>query len=110
VSPDEASLAFAAALSAGDADAAIACWDEDAVIIAPDGAETRGRAAVRDRVGQLIGAGARLEISAEVVGLAGDTALAVTTAELSGAPLRGTVVYRRGEDGRWRILIDRLSQ
>src|SRR4051812_126532 len=112
--PAAASLAFAAAINAGDAAAALDCWTREAVIVGADGSHTRGHAELRERFGQLIAAGVSLEIEVGDAVEAGDAVAArsrMTMTPPSGDPLtvRAGVVYTRRSDG-WRIAIDRIDQ
>lgn len=81
--PVQVSSAFAAAISSGDVDAALACWTDDAVMIAPDGTETRGHTALRERFAALVGLGAHLDIAVADVAIDEDGARATTTMRLA---------------------------
>ena len=109
--PRDVSLAFAAAVSGGDVDAATALWHADAVMVGTDGATVRGRDALRERFAQLVAAGAQIDIAVDEVVEQGDVALGRTTMTMAfgGASVTfaGSVVYVRAEDG-WRIAIDRV--
>jgi uncharacterized protein (TIGR02246 family) len=113
--PEQLSAAFAAALGRGDIDAALEMWSEDAAIVDPNGEPVRGRAAIGAALRGLIDNGARVEIELTRTIAAGDVAVGVGTLTLSGNGHDGsryrqrsssTVIYRRGEDGRWRIALD----
>jgi ketosteroid isomerase-like protein len=110
-SPRLACQALKRALGEGDLDAAAACFAPDACLIAPEGAEVHGEAAIRARLAQLIAS--RAEVAIELAGVlaAGDVALAYERwtihAEGAGelAPgLHPTLVLRRiGEE--WKLAI-----
>ena len=86
LSPGQVSCGFADAITNGDVDGALAFWADDAVMIAPDGTETRGRAALRERFVDLVALGARLEIAVADVTLTDDGARATTTMHLAVGP------------------------
>jgi ketosteroid isomerase-like protein len=75
-SPRLACQALARALRAGDLDAAASCFAPEACLIAPDGTEAHGEAAIRDRLAHLIASGAEVAIELAGVIAAGDIALA----------------------------------
>src|SRR4051794_29376262 len=110
-SPEDASGAFAAAITDGDVERALVCWAPDAVLVAA-GARLEGHEALRPGFAQLVAARAGVEIVVADVVVAGDVATAATrmTMALPGAaePLttHGRVVYARQADGGWRIAID----
>jgi ketosteroid isomerase-like protein len=112
--PAQTSLRFAQAINEGDLAGALACWSPDAVIVSETVEEARGHQALRERFGQLIDTGARVEIvvSDEICTELAATANTQMTLTLPGGsdPLRlkGAVVYVPGVDG-WQILIDRLA-
>lgn len=102
-------------MTAGDLDAAAALWAEDALFVAPDGAELRGIGAIKELLGSLISGGAAFDVRVERSFVAGRTAIAVGALAVSvqdgdGDPssvtTRFTVVYVQGRDGTWKIAID----
>jgi ketosteroid isomerase-like protein len=113
--PGRASRLFAEAINAGDLDGALARWSPAGVIVAPDGSETRGHAALSERFAQLIASKARLEIRVceEVCTALGATArtrmtmIVPSAAGTTAIEVEGQVVYVPGSDGL-QILIDRL--
>jgi ketosteroid isomerase-like protein len=60
--PELTSGGFARAINEGDVEGALSFWAEDAVIVSPDGVQTQGLTALRERFTQLIATGAQLEI------------------------------------------------
>lgn len=107
---------FSAAVIAGDIDAIVAAYTDDAVLL-PDGrAPVRGEDGVRTywtpREGTTITAHETTELEIEVVGsIAHDIGVYELSGETDGAPwgpVRGTyiLVWERGEDGVWRITRD----
>lgn len=112
--PEELAEAFAVAISAGDVQAAVALWIDDATIVQPDGETVRGKPAVAAALQALVDNGVRLEIDVSNVFVAGDVATVVGALTLNGTngdsePFAqrssSVVVYTRGPDG-WRIAID----
>lgn len=111
--PERASLAFAAALGAGDHHLAASCFARDACFLTPDATVIRGRDEIRDILAQLIAM--RLEVRVELRSIltVGDIALSSErwTTRLDGAEVdslvqtsRSTSVLKRVEDG-WKLLI-----
>ncbi|MHB8532140.1 MAG: YybH family protein, partial [Solirubrobacteraceae bacterium] len=114
-SPEEVSEAFARALAAGDIEAALEMWSEDASILTASGERVQGRNAVAAALGALIGNGAGVEIELVRTIVAENAALGLGFLTLSGTGADGApfshrsssaVIYSRAEDGRWRIAID----
>jgi ketosteroid isomerase-like protein len=91
--PRHACKALASALSRGDLEAALACFCPDACLVAPDGTNVHGQAAIRARLAQAIQSGAQVAIEPLGVIVAGEVALA-----------QPTLVLRRLQ-GEWRIAI-----
>jgi ketosteroid isomerase-like protein len=111
-SPEELSQVFAAAINAGDVDAAGECWSEDAIIVAPDGSAIRGPSAIAEELQGLVASGASLNIELTGLYTAGGSALATGRLRISvpgQEPYEGSdsvVLYARGNDGVWRVTID----
>jgi uncharacterized protein (TIGR02246 family) len=110
--PEEISKAFAAAINGGDIDGALDLWSEDAAIVGPDGAMTRGREAIAGVLQALIGNGANVHIELTGLYATADSALATGTLRMSvpgHEPYEGEdsiVLYTRAADGSWRVAID----
>ena len=113
--PEELSASFAAAMRAGDLDRAAGMWTEQATLIAADGQVLEGAEAIAEALQRLVANGAELEIRLDRLFVAGDVALAtgaltITVADGNGAnhshSSESVVVYRRGQDGIWRVAID----
>ncbi len=114
-SPEALAEAFAAAIGARDASAALDLWVEDAAIIQPDGQVVRGRQAIGGALGALVENGVEVEIEVARVFATSEVALVTGTLTLRGADANGTafeqrsrslVVYAKGADGCWRVTID----
>lgn len=113
--PGQVSRLFAEAINAGDLDGALSLWSPAAVIVAPDGSETRGHAALSERFGQLIANRTHLEIdvceeTCTALGATAKTRMTMTvptTDETAAIQTEGRVVYVPGPGGL-QILIDRL--
>jgi uncharacterized protein (TIGR02246 family) len=115
-SPEQLHSLLAAALNAGDPDAAIELYELDAkLVVPPDGRLASGALQIRDSFVETLALRptARLEVIGKVQG----DALALTHGrwtldgtDAAGAPVtlsgRGTMVSRRQGDGRWRIVLD----
>jgi len=113
-SPDELPRLFAQAVNAGDTEAAMELWSEDAAIVAPDGGVVDGQRAVEGAVRGLVEAGTRIEITVEQMFHAGAVALALGTLRMTGTDGDGRpfeqrssslAVYSRS-DGGWRVALD----
>lgn len=111
--PGKASLALARAIGAGELDAAASCFARDACFVTADATPIRGREEIRPALAQLIAIGARIEIEASSLLLAGDIALGserwhIHFRGVDGAPFRQTSpakrVLRRRE-GSWVLAI-----
>lgn len=113
--PQETSEAFAAALGAGDLQAALAMWVEDPTIVQPDGRAVCGRDAIAAALQTLIDNEVGVKVHITSVFAAGEVAVGVGTTTMTvtgadGRPLRrssrSTVIYHRDGDGRWRLAVD----
>lgn len=111
--PDEFPVAFERFLNAGDLDAVVALYDDQASIRMPGKGNASGRAAVYDEMRQLIGAKAFIVNSLRDVVVYGDTALIIVdwTLNLSLPDGRtvhdvgtATNVLRSGCDG-WKMIV-----
>jgi len=113
-----ADSAWLAAAQAGDVDSALSFWAEDARVIAPGEPPYIGRDAIRQMLldGLAIpGYSVAWETTDIVVAPSGSFAYSFGTnaftvpspdgalATLEG---QGVVVWRKGEDGRWRCVVD----
>lgn len=115
LTPSQVSGRFAEAISAGDLETALSLWSPAAVIVALDGSETRGHAALAERFSQLVASGTRLEIGVgeevcTALGATAKTRMAMSVPAADGETVieaEGQVVYVPGPGGL-QILIDRL--
>lgn len=116
-SPEETHALLEAAFNAGDVEAFLDVYEQDAtLLIPPDGAVAHGKAEIRAAMAQqfaLTDVAARIEVLQKVQ----SDGLALTRArwmvfgtapdgervELEG---RGAIVSRRQDDGSWRIVLD----
>jgi uncharacterized protein (TIGR02246 family) len=113
-SPAALSAAFAAAMRAGDLEAAVALWHHDAAIVQSDGQLICGRDAITAALRTLIDNGVELTIELAAVYDGGGTALGTGTLTMSASNGHGgfehsseaLVIYRRDESGGWRIALD----
>lgn len=115
-SPRAVAQALAEAINAGDAQSVRELWNEDAMVIAPDGSQTVGREAIGRVLEQLVASETKMRIELHMIHATQDTAVALGTLTLTAPNLEGgpplisrgdsLVVYTRGSDGAWRISID----
>lgn len=113
--PPDVSCGFARAITDGDVERALEYWADNAVMVAPDGAETRGHAALRERFVGLVDVGARLDIEVRDVAVTNDGATASTTMRMALGPGADAVVITTtavvsytSQDGVLRILRDEI--
>jgi uncharacterized protein (TIGR02246 family) len=113
--PEQLSREFAEAIGARDVHAALALWSEDAALIQADGQAIRGHVAIESALRALVENGIYIDIRLAGAVAAGDVAIGSGTLTMSGVGADGrpfehrsesVVVYRRGEDDRWRIALD----
>jgi uncharacterized protein (TIGR02246 family) len=106
---------LAAALNAGEIEAALHLWDSDAKLVSLEGSEVCGREAIGAVLRDLIGSGAKVQIELHTLHQTATTALASGTLTIRHQQPGGEtftqssdslVIYRRGEDGYWRVAID----
>lgn len=106
---------LAEAINRGDLDAALALYEKDAVMVAQPGQLARGAAEVRGALAGFIALKPALQMQAEKVVEAGDTALylgrwSLRGTDPSGQPVtmggESTDILRRQRDGRWLIALD----
>ena len=110
--PERVTLAFAAALNAGDTDLAASFFTRDACFLTPDATAIRGREEIRDVLIQLIGSDSQIDVEGQSMIIAGEIALSAQhwTMRSGGgeAPFaqtsRSTVLLRHLERA-WKLLI-----
>ena len=115
-SPEEIHAALSVAMNAGDLDALLDLYEQEAtLIVPPQGRRVTGRDEIRDATAEVLAlhpvAEFRLVGKVEHDGLAlthGRWRLTGTDADGQSVDLsgRGTLVSRRQLDGRWRIALD----
>jgi uncharacterized protein (TIGR02246 family) len=110
---DAAVYGFVAAVGAGDAVSAAACFTRKGCLVTPDGTAVHGRADIARLVAQLISRRTEVEIEQLAIRPAGDVALATGYLKMRSDAAEGariaqgcepTVVLRRVE-GTWKIAI-----
>ena len=115
MTPADVIDAVAAGLETGDLERVISLYDPEATFVPQPGQSIRGSEAIRDALAAFIALRPQMTGEIEQVLVAGDTALVRNRWALRGRQPDGTPVemdgtsadvLRRGEDGRWRILID----
>jgi ketosteroid isomerase-like protein len=111
--PERSSHDLVGALSAGNLNAATACFARDGCLITPDGTAVHGRDRIRSVLAQLILARAKIEIERSSTLVVGDVALRRErwTIRSSGTEGRGlsqstesTLVLRWIEE-RWKVAL-----
>jgi uncharacterized protein (TIGR02246 family) len=114
VDPGHLPLAYADALNAGDADAVLALFREDATMRAFSGKVLTDRAALRAETVQTIATQAHLTNQPKSTLIGGDTALIIVDWTLEATLPDGarisptgttTAVARRSADGAWRFAV-----
>lgn len=111
--PGRSSHDLVGALSAGDLDAATACFARDACLITPDGTAVHRRDRIRPVLAQLVLARAKIAIERSSTLVAGDVAMRCERWTISSPSPEGrdlsqrtdsTLVLRRIEE-RWKIAL-----
>ena len=113
--PQAAIELFAAAMSAGDLDSALALYEPDATFAPQPGASVTGLSAIGEALGGFLALRPTLSGNVRKVLEADGVALVVNEWTLAGTQPGGAEiamsgvsadVLRRQEDGRWLILVD----
>jgi uncharacterized protein (TIGR02246 family) len=113
--PADVIEAVADGLVAGDLERVISLYEPDATFAPEPGHSIRGRGAIRQALAAFIALKPQMTGEIEKVLIADNIALVQNRWALRGRQPDGTAVemsgtsadvLRRGEDGRWRILID----
>jgi uncharacterized protein (TIGR02246 family) len=98
------------AFNAGDADALVALYDDDAVMATPDGTFVTGREAIREQWAGFIALGGRITMVTRHAVEMDDIALLRNDWLFVGEGMefssRTSEVARRLPDGTWRYIID----
>jgi uncharacterized protein (TIGR02246 family) len=105
---------LAAAINSGEVASALELWEADAKLISREGVEAHGREAIGAVLESLVSNGAQVEIELRTLHESATTAVATgtLTMRIGGSEDQLTqssdslVVYRRGQDGYWRVAID----
>ena len=114
-SPEETERLIDEAVNAGDADAATALYELDAVLVLPGRPAVRGRDAIRQAFAELLATKPKLQEKPRHVVVAGDLAHLVVEWRMEGIGRDGepfiqtgvaTDVMRRQPDGTWLYVID----
>lgn len=103
--PEDLTRLFVERANEGDARAVAALYEEQAVMAYPPGAETVGRAAIRELWAKVLAHAPHFELEPSLATLvSGDIALTSTVAK-DGTGARAQVA-RRQPDGTWLRLLD----
>jgi uncharacterized protein (TIGR02246 family) len=99
-----------AAFNAGDTEALVDLYEEDAAMATPDGTFVDGRDAIREQWSGFVALGGNIQMTTRYAVVVGDTALLSNDWRFTGAGLelssRTAEVARRQPDGTWRYVID----
>ena len=113
--PEGPVVGLVRAVNRGDLDAALACYEPEAVLLAQPGQVARGHDQIREALRGFIGLRATLKTVASQMWTTGDVALYLGRWTLTGADPDGgivtmdgdsTDVLRRQPDGGWLIAVD----
>jgi ketosteroid isomerase-like protein len=116
-----ADLAFAAAANAGNLDGVVAIYADDASLLPPNHPPVKGRDAIREYWGGLLGAyNVKFELSSETIEGRGDLAYNVGGYHLDAKPKakgpppideegKFVEVLKRQADGSWKYAVDMYS-
>jgi uncharacterized protein (TIGR02246 family) len=98
------------AFNAGDDQALVALYEEDAAMATPNGDFVRGRAAIREQWSGFIALGGTIRMVTRHAVVVDDTALLSNDWHFVGAGMelssRTSEVARRQPDGTWKYVID----
>ena len=98
------------AFNAGDADALVALYEEDAAMGAPDGSFVRGEEAIREQWSGFIALGGRIQMTTRHAEVVDNVALLSNDWHFVGDGMeyssRTSEVARRQPDGTWKYVID----
>jgi ketosteroid isomerase-like protein len=100
VTPEQRVIAFAAAINAGDPQAASNCFVKDAVLLTPDSTAVNGRERVRSILLQLVSRQIRIEVQARTVLVAGEVALGSERWRVRSAGTEGTI-FEQTTSPKW---------
>jgi len=113
-----ADSAWLGAAPSGNIDSIVSFWTDDARVIAPGQPPRVGRAAIRqmvDESSKMPGFSISWQTTDVVVGPSGDIAYSFSTnvftvpgqaGRIDTLRGQGAVVWRKGDDGRWRSAVD----
>ena len=98
------------AFNAGDTEALVDLYEEDAAMATPDGTFVNGRDGIREQWSGFVALGGNIQMTTRYAVVVGDTALLSNEWLLSGAGMelssRTAEVARRQPDGTWKYVID----
>jgi uncharacterized protein (TIGR02246 family) len=106
---------FARLFRAGDLDGLLELYEDEATFVAEDGSTTRGKAAIRAALSEMLALDGELELETRYAAACGDIALLSNSWRLTatggdGEPIelcgQTTEVARRQPNGRWLLIVD----
>jgi ketosteroid isomerase-like protein len=98
------------AFNAGDTDALVALYEEDAAMATPEGSFVNGWDAIREQWSGFVALGGNIQLTTRYAVVVGETALLSNDWHFTGAGMelssRTAEVARRQPDGTWKYVID----
>jgi ketosteroid isomerase-like protein len=98
------------AFNAGNTDALVALYEEDAAMATPDGTFVNGLDAIREQWSGFVALGGNIQMTTRYAIVVGDTALLSNEWHFTGAGMelssRTAEVARSQPDGTWKYVID----
>jgi uncharacterized protein (TIGR02246 family) len=98
------------AFNAGDTEALVALYEEDAAMATPEGSFVNGRDAIREQWSGFVALGENIQMTTRYAVVVGETALLSNDWRFTGPGMelssRTAEVARRQPDGTWKYMID----
>jgi uncharacterized protein (TIGR02246 family) len=113
--PEEIHALFAEAISKRDLEGILSLYEENAILAQGSGQYLRGRAAIREALGDFLALQPTFTVQATKVIRSNDVALLYSKWEITGTEANGsavsfsvqpTLLARRQPDGLWKVVID----
>lgn len=108
--PEEVDALFEKHMNAGDLEATVALYEEDAVLVSSPGQIAQGHDAIRTALQGILALQPRMKLTVKNTVVAGDVAVVYNdwTGDFGGQQVAGKAmeICRRQPDGTWRFIID----